>query len=99
MLSGVKGADGAWPDLAATGSLAQPWDTHGPVLGGWGNMFAKISSRGSRLFPEICINLRTRNRSSLIRLAPQAQLAGAIVAVGVVAAICFLAVGRIGYER
>ena len=62
-------------------------------------MFAEISSRGSRLFPEICINLRTRSRASEIRLAPQAQFAGAIVVVGIVAAICLLAVGRIGYER
>jgi murein DD-endopeptidase MepM/ murein hydrolase activator NlpD len=62
-------------------------------------MFAEISSRGSRLFPEICINLRTRSRASQVRLAPQAQFAGVIVVVGLVAAICFLALGRIGYER
>lgn len=62
-------------------------------------MVAERSSRGSRRLPEISINLRTGNRSSHIFLPPAVQVAAASAVVAVVVAVCYLAVGRSGYER
>lgn len=58
-------------------------------------MVAEIPSRGSRRFPEICINLRTGSRSSQIVLPPAAQVA--IVALAVM--VCCFIVNRSGYQR
>lgn len=61
-------------------------------------MVAQTSSRGSGFFPEICIRLRTGNRSSQFLLPPVVQIAA--VSAGIVAvALSFFGVTRIGYDR
>jgi murein DD-endopeptidase MepM/ murein hydrolase activator NlpD len=62
-------------------------------------MVAETPSRGSRRFPEICINLRTGSRSSQIFLPPPAQIAAALAVVVFAVAVCYFAVSRSGYER
>jgi len=62
-------------------------------------MVAETPSRGSRLFPEICINLRTDSRSAQIFLSPAAQIAAASAVVAVALAVCYFVVSRIGYQR
>jgi murein DD-endopeptidase MepM/ murein hydrolase activator NlpD len=62
-------------------------------------MVAETPSRGSRRFPEICINLRTGSRSSQIFLPPPAQIATALAVVVFAVAVCYFAVSRSGYER
>jgi len=62
-------------------------------------MVAETSSRGSKLFPEICINLQRGSWSSQIFLPPAAQIAAAIAVVGAAVAVCFFWAGRIDYER
>ena len=62
-------------------------------------MVAETPSRGSRLFPEICINLRTGRRSSQIFLPPAVQVAAASAVVAFAVAVCYFIVNRPGYER
>jgi len=62
-------------------------------------MVAETPSRGSRLFPEICINLRTGRRSAQILLPPAVQVAAASAVVAFAVAVCYFIVGRSGYER
>jgi murein DD-endopeptidase MepM/ murein hydrolase activator NlpD len=59
-------------------------------------MVAEIPSRGSRRFPEICINLRTGSRSSQIVLPPSVRVAAISAVMAFAVAICFFA--RPGYE-
>src|SRR5438067_9185080 len=66
---------------------------------GEGGMVAETPSRGSSRFPEIRVNLRTRNRSSQILLPPFVQLAAASAVVAFAVAVCFFALVRPGYER
>ena len=62
-------------------------------------MIAETPGRGSRLFPEICINLRTGRRSAQIFLPPAVQVAAASAVVAFAVAVCYFIVGRSGYER
>jgi murein DD-endopeptidase MepM/ murein hydrolase activator NlpD len=62
-------------------------------------MVAETPSRGSRLFPEICIQLRPGDRSSQIVLPPAAQVAGILVLVAIAVALCYLGISRIGHDR
>ena len=62
-------------------------------------MVAETPSRGSRRFPEICINLRTGSRSSQIFLPPAVQIAAASAVVVFTVAVCYFMVSRSGYER
>ena len=62
-------------------------------------MVAETPSRGSSRFPEIRVNLRTRNRSSQILLPPFVQLAAASAVVAFAVAVCFFALVRPGYQR
>ena len=64
-----------------------------------GELVAETPSRGSRRFPELCINLRNGSRSSQIFLPPAAQIATASAVLAVAIAVCHVAVSRIGYER
>jgi murein DD-endopeptidase MepM/ murein hydrolase activator NlpD len=64
-----------------------------------GEMVAETPSRGSRLFPEICINLRTGRRSSQIVLPPAVQVAAASAVVAFSVALCCFTVSRSSYER
>jgi murein DD-endopeptidase MepM/ murein hydrolase activator NlpD len=64
-----------------------------------GEMIAETPGRGSRLFPEICINLRTGRRSAQIFLPPAVQVAAASAVVAFAVAVCYFVVGRSGYER
>ena len=62
-------------------------------------MVAETSSAGRKLFPEIRIHLRTATRSSQIGLSPVVQ-AGALAAVVTAgAALSYLGISRIGYDR
>src|SRR5262245_16817246 len=62
-------------------------------------MFAETSSRGRRVFPELCVQLRTGSRSSRIVLPPIVQM-GAVAALTLVAvALSYFGVTRIGNER
>ncbi|HWO86576.1 MAG TPA: peptidoglycan DD-metalloendopeptidase family protein [Stellaceae bacterium] len=62
-------------------------------------MIAETPGRGSRLFPEICINLRTGRRPAQISLPPAVQVAAASAVVAFAVAVCYFIVGRSGYER
>jgi murein DD-endopeptidase MepM/ murein hydrolase activator NlpD len=62
-------------------------------------MVADSSSRGSRLFPEIRIDLRTTSRSSQILVRPAVQITTASAVVIVAVALFYLGVSRIGYVR
>src|SRR5260370_22302027 len=62
-------------------------------------MVGETPSRGSRRFPEICINLRTGSRSSQIFLPPAVQIAAASAVVVFTVAVCYFMVSRSGYER
>jgi len=62
-------------------------------------MVAETPSRGSRLFPEICINLRTGRRPAQISLPPAVQVAAASAVVAFAVAVCYFIVGRSAYER
>jgi murein DD-endopeptidase MepM/ murein hydrolase activator NlpD len=62
-------------------------------------MVAEIPSRGSARFPEICINLRTRSRSSQIVLPPAAQVAAASAIVAFAVMACCFIVNRSGDQR
>jgi murein DD-endopeptidase MepM/ murein hydrolase activator NlpD len=62
-------------------------------------MVAETPSRGSSRFSEIRRNLRTRSRSSQIRLPPLVQLAAASAVVAFAAAVSFVVLARTGYER
>jgi murein DD-endopeptidase MepM/ murein hydrolase activator NlpD len=64
-----------------------------------GEMVAETQSRGSRRFPEICINLRTGSRLSRIFLPPLAQIAAALAVVTFAVAVCYFAVSLSRYER
>src|ERR1700720_1603200 len=64
-----------------------------------GELVAEPPSRGSRRFPELCINLRNGSRSSQIFLPPAAQIATASAVLAVAIAVCHVAVSRIDYER
>ena len=62
-------------------------------------MVAETPSRGSRLFPEICINLRMGSRHSQIFLPPAVQISAASAVVAVVIAVCYFAASCISYGR
>jgi len=62
-------------------------------------MVAESSSRGSGRFPEICIHLRTGKRSSQTLLPPVVQIAAVSAVIVVAAALFYLGVTRIGYDR
>jgi murein DD-endopeptidase MepM/ murein hydrolase activator NlpD len=62
-------------------------------------MVAESSSRGSGRFPEICIRLRMGNRSSQTLLPPVVQIAAVSAVIVVAAALSYLSVTRIGYDR
>ncbi len=62
-------------------------------------MVAESSSRGSGRFPEICIHLRTGKRSSQTLLPPVVQIAAVSAVIVVAAALLYLSVTRIGYDR
>ena len=62
-------------------------------------MVAESSRRGSGRFPEICIHLRTGNRSSQTLLPPVVQIAAVSAVIVVAAALFYLGVTRIGYGR
>jgi murein DD-endopeptidase MepM/ murein hydrolase activator NlpD len=64
-----------------------------------GEMVAEKPSRGSRLFPEIWINLKTGRRSLQIFVPPAAQVAAASAIVAFAVAVCYFIVNRSGYER
>jgi murein DD-endopeptidase MepM/ murein hydrolase activator NlpD len=64
-----------------------------------GEMIAETPGRGSRLFPEIFINLRTGRRPAQIFLPPAVQVAAASAVVAFAVAVCYFIVGRSGYER
>src|SRR5947209_19479407 len=86
----AKAADALDLILPLPGPLALSLDTHGAaVLGGMGEMVAETQSRGSRRFPEICINLRTGSRSSRIFLPPAVQIAAASAVVAFTVAVCY----------
>jgi hypothetical protein len=61
-------------------------------------MVTETSSR-RRLFPAVCIQLRTATRSTQIVLSPTAQASALLVAVGVTVALVYLAISQIGYVR
>jgi hypothetical protein len=62
-------------------------------------MVAESSSRGSGRFPEICIHLRTGKRSSQTLLPPVVQITAVSAVIVVAAALSYLGVTRIGYDR
>jgi murein DD-endopeptidase MepM/ murein hydrolase activator NlpD len=64
-----------------------------------GEMVAETPSRGSRLFPEICINLRMGSRHSRISLPPAVQISAASAVVAVAVAVCYFAASCISYAR
>ena len=51
---------------------------------GWGVMVAEMSSRGRRLFPEICISFRTGTRSLQFFLPPGLQIAAILTVIAAV---------------
>jgi murein DD-endopeptidase MepM/ murein hydrolase activator NlpD len=62
-------------------------------------MVAESSGEGSTFFPEIRIDLRTRNRSSQILLAPIVQIAAASAVIIGTAALFYLGIGWIRSAR
>lgn len=62
-------------------------------------MVAETSGRGSRLFPEINIQFRKADRSSQIGLPPTVQVAALSAVIAAAAALSYLTVSRIGYDR
>jgi murein DD-endopeptidase MepM/ murein hydrolase activator NlpD len=62
-------------------------------------MVVESSSRGSGRFPEIRIHLRTGTRSSQTLLPPVVQIAAVSAVIVVAAALSYLGVTRIGYDR
>jgi murein DD-endopeptidase MepM/ murein hydrolase activator NlpD len=62
-------------------------------------MVAEAPSRGSRLFPEICIHIRTGSRSLQIPLPPVLQIAAVSAATMIAIALSYFGISRIGYDR
>jgi murein DD-endopeptidase MepM/ murein hydrolase activator NlpD len=62
-------------------------------------MVAESSSRGSRLFPEIRINLRTGRRSSQVLLTPIVQITVVSTVIVIAAALVYFGIGWIRSAR